>query len=84
MGHEEGNGPGIHEGNTDFVQLFEIGTQSLVGLRSCPAGDGEGVSLLGALNFLGFHSLDLEAGGIESLTDSAAGQFGSFFGGDKG
>ena len=83
MSHEEGNGSCIDEGITDFVQLFEIGTQSLVGLRSCPAGDGEGISLFGTLDFLGFHALDLEAGGVKSLTNSAASQFSSFFDGDK-
>lgn len=84
MSHQESDGAGIHESHTDFVQFFEIDTQFLIGLRSCPTGDGEGIGLLGSLDFLSFDPFDLEAFWGKSLTDIPASQFGVSFHGDEG
>lgn len=80
-GHHQGYRTGIHEGSSDFVQLFEIGTQSLIGLRSCAASDGDLVSFSGLGNFLCLHTFNLEAGRVERFAHGSAGQLGFAFGG---
>lgn len=67
VGHQQSDRSSIHEGSSDFVQLFEIGTQSLVGGRSCAAGDGDEVGLcwLGDLSLI--HFFQLETGLVKGL-----------------
>lgn len=84
-GHHQGDRTGIHEGSSNFVQLFEIGTQSLVGGRSCAAryGDLIGLDWLGDLasgDLFQFESL-----GGEGFADRFFVHLCVFaFGGDKG
>lgn len=83
-GHEKNNLSFVHEGSTDFIQLFEIGTQSLVGLCSCAAGDGDVVGFLGSGDFVLTNALDFEAGAVKCLTNGSAGDFYIFaLGGNK-
>lgn len=76
--HKKSDRSFVHERSTDFIQLFEIGTQSLVSSRSCAAGDGDVVSFLGCGNFLFTYALNLKSGAIKGLADGSTGNFGLF------
>lgn len=76
--HKKSDRPFVHEGSTDFIQLFEIGTQSLVSSRSCATGDGDVISFLGCGDFLFTNALNLESGAIKGLADGSTGNLGLF------
>lgn len=72
--HEEGNGTSIDESSTHFVQFFEIGTQSLIGLRSCATSDGDCISFLWCWNLSFLNALKFEATSFENFSHVDAGE----------
>lgn len=82
--HKKDNTSSVHKSDTHFIQLFEIGTQSLVGLRSCRSGNGDAVGLSWGGNFFFTHLFNLQSGRVESLADGSAGESSSIIYLNKG